>query len=119
MTTYATDHRQALADIRRAGAAVTFSRDAVTLASATDIVTPTTTTVTGYAVRVPGDATRYARGGWTLSAMPTLLVACATYGDEPEAGDVVTWAGVVYTVLDVEPTAPDGSAIITSCVVGV
>lgn len=119
MGIYAPDHAGALADIREAGAAVTFTRVATTYADATGLVSLVTTTVAGYAVRIPGEPSRYARGGWTLSTMPTLLVGTTTFGDVPAVGDTVVWGTTTYTVRDTEPLEPDGTAIISTVVVSV
>jgi len=117
MTTYAPKHASAYAKIAAAGAAVTFTRTTTTLDPDTDLVTPTETTVAGYAIRVPGDPTKYARGGWTLSTMPTLLAATTTYGAAIAVGDTVAWGGTTYTVRDVEPLDLDAAGAILATVV--
>lgn len=117
-TSYAPDHASALADIRAAGAAVTFTRTALGYDETTGGNTPSASTVAGYAVRIPGDPTRYQRLGLVMSTHPTLLVGATTFGSVPAPGDTVAWGGVTYTVRDVEPLEPNGSAIISTVVVG-
>lgn len=115
---YAADHASAVADLRDAGAAVTFTRTVQAHDEATGQVTPTETTIAGYAIRDTGRPDRYARLALLPSRAPTLLFAASTYGDAVALGDVVTWGGLTYTVRDIEPVAPDGTPIVASVVVG-
>ena len=120
MASYAADHASALADIRDAGAAVTFTRATTAYDEATGLATPTVTTVAGFAMRVPGDPVRYAAGGWSLATMPSLLFAASTFGALPVAGDTVEWGSVVFTVKSVEPLDLNAAgAILSTVVVGV
>lgn len=117
--TYAADHAGALADIREAGASVTFTRET---ASAYDPETGvmggfTSTTVPGYAIEVPANPIRYRELGLVLATMPTLLFAPNAYGGTPQAGDTCTWAGATMTVRDVKPLRLDGTTIIADIVV--
>ena len=98
---------------------ITFTRTTTVYDESTGLATPTETTITGAAMRIPGDPSRYAAGGWSLATMPTLMFVATTYGDLPVAGDTVVWGGVTYTAKSVEPLAPDGVAILSTIVVGV
>jgi hypothetical protein len=119
MSVYGADHAGALADVRAAGAAVTVA--AVTPGThdpATGLFTsPTTTTVTGVAIRTRGIPERYAALGLVESESPSLLFVPDTFGAIPPLNGTLTWGGVGYTVRDVEPLAPDGTAILSRLVV--
>lgn len=118
MASYAPDHASALADLRDAGAAVAFSRITHVMDEATGLMTPTTTTIAGYAIRDMGRGDRYHALGLIPSRNPTLLFAASTFGDAVALGDTVTWGGIGYTVRDVDPVAVDGTPIVTFVVVG-
>lgn len=92
---YSADHASALADVRDAGAAVSFVGVA---------------TVAGYAVRDKGK--REFKGSETVvTESPRLFFVPSTYGDLPEQNASVSWGGITYTVASVEPIAPDGTAL--------
>jgi hypothetical protein len=76
------------------------------------------TTITGNAIEVRPNPTRYTALGLVLTTMPTLFFSPTTYGDTPAPGDVVVWAGVSRTVKDVERIAPDGVTIAARVVIG-
>lgn len=121
---YAGEHRSALADIRAAGAAVTFTKVTPgTHDSATGLFgAPTTTTVAGYAVQVRPKSDRdrraYEATNLTPSDAPMLLFAASTYGDAPPLGATCRWNGRVYTVRAFgDEIAPDGVPILTRPVV--
>jgi hypothetical protein len=101
--------------------AVTFTRTLPGVYSpATDTWTaPTVTTITGNAIAVRGDPTRYRALGLVLTEAPTLFFAPTTYGETPAPGDTVTWTSIVYTVRDVAPIAPDGVTIAARVIVSV
>ena len=83
---------------------------------------PTTTTVTGAAIRVRGVPETYRAPTLIESQAPTLLFTPTTYGELPALGDTVTWppvGGTTYTVRDINPIAPDGVAIMARIVVAV
>jgi hypothetical protein len=119
MSGYATDHAGALADVRAAGAAVTVvaTLPGTHVPSTGLFTSPTTTTVAGVAIRTRGIPERYAALGLVESEAPSLLFVPDTYGAIPPLGGVLTWGGVDYTVRDVEPLAPDGTAILSRLVV--
>lgn len=83
----------------------------------------TTTTIDGSAIQVRGNPMRYQALGLNLSTMPTLFFSPTLYtlqAGTPDfvlPGDVVTWAGQVYAVMDVDPIAPDGIVIAARIVV--
>jgi hypothetical protein len=116
---YAVDHASALADVTAAGAAVTFT---VTNPGTSNPLTGqftgnSTSTVTGSALRVKGDPKRYEALNLVESEAPTLLFTPTTYGQLPSLEATVTFGGTVYRVRDVDPLAPDGTAILARIVV--
>jgi hypothetical protein len=119
MTAYASDHAGAYADVASAGSAVTFTKSVQGAQDpATGLFTdPTTVTVAGVALRVKGDPQRYRDLGLTESAAPTLLFVPATYGETPPLGATGVFGGETYTVRDVNPLAPDGTAVLAKVVV--
>lgn len=114
---YTSDHAAALQMVEEAGSAVTLTKTTTTYDAATDTHTPSTQTVAGKAVQVPGRPRRYEALGLVESKAPTLLFVPDTYGSEPELGATLPWAGEVHTVRDVEPTAPDGTLILARLIV--
>ena len=118
MGLYATEHAGALADIRAAGVAITFTSNAETYTASTDTTTTgAAQTVTGAAIRVKGDPTEYESMKLVQTGLVTLLFAPDTYGDRPELGNSVTWEGAGYTVVGVNPLAPDGTDILSRVVI--
>jgi len=115
--TYAPQHASASRLVGRKGGAVSFTTTTRTHGGSTGTSTATTATMTGYAVRVRGDARQYERLNLVESESPTLLFVPDTYGDIPELGAKVTWGGSDYTVRAVEATAPDGTAVLSRVVV--
>lgn len=125
---YAQDRRDALTEIRAAGAAVAFEYD---VPGAYDDATgreaaPATLRADGYAVdvtaatREQGKADRIAQlvaGGAALVDPVELLVAAEGLAFEPRPSHRMTWAGKVYVVKEAVPLAPDGTPI-TFTVVG-
>ena len=116
--TFAVDHASAAADFTDAGA-VTFTREiAGTFDEATGLYSGASeSTVVGRAYRVRGNPKTYDRLSLKQSEAPTLLFRPTTYGQLPLPDDKVTWSSVEYTVRDIEPVAPDGTAIIAKIVV--
>lgn len=113
MSVYTQDHAGALADVKAAGAAVTFTlENPGTLDEATGLYTSaSSTTVSGYAVRDRGNPKTYESLSLKQSEAPTLFFTPSTFGSLPLPGYTVVWGSVTYTVRDVEPLAPDGTAI--------
>ena len=114
---YATEHADALADVRAAGAPVVFTAVARTIDPLTGQVTEATSTVPGHALRVRGRPDVYLALSLVESQAPTLLFVPDSYGGTPPLGSSVTWAGAEFTVRDVSPLAPDGTAILHRVVV--
>lgn len=118
MGAYATEHASALADIRAAGVDVTFTLSDSTYAPSTDATSaPTTSTVTGAAMRVKGDARMYESMKLVQSGLVTLLFAPDTYGERPALGSIVEWEGADAVVVGVNPLAPDGTDILARVVI--
>lgn len=114
---YAADHAGALASVREAGAAVTFTRTVQTHTESTDDVSPTTSTVSGYAVRKRGVPKAYAPDTLTTTELVTLFFVPTTFGEKPVLGSVVVWASVKYRVKYLESLEPDGTSIASTVVV--
>ena len=80
-------------------------------------------TITGSAIQVKGNPSRYAALGLVLSTMPTLFFTPTTYpllanGTEfVQPGDTVVWSGQTFTVRDVDPIAPDAYVIAARVIV--
>lgn len=102
MSVYATDWAGALADVRAAGAAVSFVG---------------ATTVSGYAIRTKGNPKRYVALKLVETESPTLFFVPSTFGTVPALNDLVTFGGTEYAVADVEPFMPDGTAIFSRVIV--
>lgn len=115
--TYSTEWASALQDIKDSGTAVTFTRTVNVEAASTGLLTSTVTTTPGYAVEVSGNPATYLSLSLVVHSPATLLFAASTYGNLPRLGDDVLWAGVHWTVRDVNPVSPDTSAIITRVIV--
>lgn len=104
---------------------ITFTRLTLTIDPATELATPTTTTITGSAIQVKGDPRRYEADGLTLSTMPTLFFTPTSYAlraftDEfVKPGDTVVWQTTTYVVRAVDPLAPDGFVIAARIIVAV
>ena len=121
MSVFTGDHAFALAEVTANGAPVTFTRTAEGYDPATDLVTPTTSTVSGQAiqVRMGGMAIeRFRALGLVIEDAKRLLFAPATFGQTPVTGDRVTWAGEAFTVRDVETVSPDSTTILAYVTVG-
>lgn len=112
MSVFVQDHAFALAEITANGAAVTFTRLVEGYDPATDLVSPTTTTVAGQAVQVRPSYERYRALGLVIEDARRLLFAPTTFGAQPTVGDTVTWSGDLLTVRDIEPISPDGNTLI-------
>lgn len=116
---YARQHATALAKVQAKGSPLTFT---LTTPGAEDIATghraaPATASVTGFAVRVRGKPLTYQRLALIESEAPTLEFVASTYGPRPALNSVVQFGGDDFTVADVDPLAPDGTAIISRVVV--
>lgn len=121
MSVYMGDHAFALAEVTANGKPVTFTRTAEGYNPATDLVTPSATTVSGHAVQIRmggGVLERFRTLGLVLEDSKRLLFAPTTFGATPVAGDRVTWAGESFTVRDVETVSPDGTTILAYVTVG-
>lgn len=119
MSIYAPDHADALAELRAAGAAVTFTLSSPgTYDPETGLYSsPVTSTVSGYALRTKGDPLEYERLTLTETVAPTLLFAPSTFGGTPALDATVSWGGTTYTVKSANPLDPDGTAILWRVVV--
>ena len=114
-TLYAPQASSALATLRRKGAAVTFTQ---TLPGTFDPATETysggsVVTVSGFALRdTGGDPRRWAALSLIQSEAPRLFFTTSgTMGTLPALGATVVWGSTTYTVRDVDPLEPDGTAI--------
>lgn len=120
MSDYAATHARARRLVGRKGAPVVFTS---TSGGTYDPLTPTTETgamartVSGSAARVAGDPLRYQALELIPSEAPTLEFVPDVYGAMPPLGASVVFGGLQYIVRDVEPIAPDGTAIAARIVV--
>ena len=114
--TYTVEHAGAYADLLAAGASVTFTIRSGTHAPDSGIFTaPTTSSVTGAAMRVKANRTEedaYRTAGIVSDRVVCLLFAPTTYGSLPTLGATVTWNGETLTCKGITPLAPDGTAIL-------
>lgn len=111
----------ALADVKAAGAAVVWTK---TQAGTIDEITeqagaPSSTTVTGYAMRTGGDPQQYIDAGLRMTDAPSLFFVADVYGDVPTPGATVVFGGVTYTERSSRAFAPDGVAIFTDVLVSI
>jgi len=115
---YTADHAGALADIREAGAPVTFTfAVAGTHSPSTGTFTGgSTTSVDGDAIRMPGDVRRYAALGLTEREAITLLFAPTTFAANPEVGATFTFGGDTFTIATCDPLALDGDTMLVTVV---
>lgn len=67
--------------------------------------------VTGRAMRVAGDPTRYEALGLVQSEAPTLVFVPDVVGQLPPPGATLRFGESLFTVRDVDPVAPDGVAL--------
>lgn len=117
---YAAQAASALATLRRKGAAVTCTQ---TLPGTYDPLTdlwssPSTVTVSGYAIRdTGGNPQRWRDLELIQSEAPRLLFGSTTAGSLPALGATLVWGGTTYTVRDVDPIEPDGTAIVAHLIV--
>lgn len=97
--------------LMRKGAAVTFTKVIPgTYDPATDTTgASTTVTVSGYAMRIRGDADEYIRLGLIQSEHPMLSFEPDTPGELPTLGMTVEFGGETLTVEDVDPCAMNGT----------
>jgi hypothetical protein len=116
---YAADHASAKADVRAAGAPITFVRS-MPGAEQPDgtFIGPASDAVLAYATEMEeGDAAEYARLGLTQSEAPTLFVVCDAYGDAPVVGARALWGGTTWTVKAVQAYRPDGVPLTSTVVI--
>jgi hypothetical protein len=94
---YTADHASALADVRAAGAAISFVG---------------ATTVAGYAIPLlSGAPKRFAGRTLVETQGPALFFVATTYGERPAINALATWGGTEYAVKDELPFDPDGTAL--------
>lgn len=119
MVDYTSIHANALSAVQGAGASVTFSLTTPgTYDSATDTwSSPSTLTVTGSAVQIAGDPDTYDRLKLIRSIAPSLFFTPDTLGDLPAPGYKAAWASDNYVVRDVQPLAPNGTAVAATVVI--
>lgn len=115
MSIYDAISARALKTIAKKGADVTFpgTNTGAVYDPATDTWSGgSSSAVTGKAIQTTGDPDRFAALNLVLTNPVTLLVAASGLAVTPAPGMTFTWAGINYTVKDVETTAPDGVAIL-------
>ena len=117
---YSGDHAGALADVKSAGALLTFVH--TTLGTETPqgkfSLAPIIDRMLAYGTEDGGDPKEYEALGLTPMESPRLFVVCAIYGDVPRLGSHVTFGlGAPYTVKSVKPYRPDGLAIFSYVII--
>lgn len=115
MSVFVQDHAFALAEITANGAPVTFTTLTEGYNAVTDLVTPSTATLSGQAIQVRmggGVIERFRALGLVVEDARRLLFAPTTIGGQPKVGDTVTWSGDLLTVRDVETVSPDGTTLL-------
>ena len=103
MTKYAAEHSGAYADIKDAGAEVSFRKKAMT--------------VSGVALQVKGDPEEYEALKLIEKAALTLLFVAETYGEFPPLGASCEWGELRYQVEATRKLAPDGTAVLSRVIV--
>ena len=103
MTKYAAEHSGAYADIKDAGAEVSFRKKAMT--------------VSGVALQVKGDPEEYEALKLIEKATLTLLFVAETYGEFPPLGAFCEWGELRYQVEAIRKLAPDGTAVLSRVIV--
>jgi len=124
VSSYASDHAGAYADLAAAGATVTFSRSSLGQEGIDGTFTgASSSTIEAVAIGKAGNPTTYRELGLTLAQGVTLLVAPAdgTLGAYTSAfvlpGDRFTWNGKTFTVREVGPVvAPNGTVIVATVI---
>jgi hypothetical protein len=119
MANYAPDHAAALADVADAGADADFTfEDPGTLDEATGLYTSaSTTTVSGKAIQTRGNPKTYERLSLKQSEAPSLFWVPDTLGQLPLPDYRITWGGRALVARDIDPIAPNGTAIAARIVV--
>jgi hypothetical protein len=107
--------QRSLAAIARKGADVSFATVAGT--PVYDPITDTwsggsAATATGKAVQTTNDLQQLVALSLVTETTVTLLVAARGLTITPDRGEHFTWAGVDYTIKQVEKIAPDGTPIL-------
>ena len=103
MTKYGAEHSGAYADIKDAGAEVSFKKKS--------------TTISGVALQIKGDPEEYESLKLIEKAALTLLFVAETYGDSPPLGAFCEWGGLRYQVEATRKLAPDGTAVLSRVIV--
>ena len=98
-------------------ARVTFTRTTKTVDETTLLTSTSKTSIEGVAVRGEGDPDRYRALSLIESQAPSLWFVSDNAGELPSVGDEVVWAGVPYTVRDVDPVSPGGTGFGATVVV--
>lgn len=117
MTVYSAQIATAQRLIKAKGAAVTVTQTATTYDPITGGSVPTDTTYSTTAVLLPPDtqtlqayAAQFEDGTLVLSKVQMALLPA--FDATPAPGDTLTAGGVEWSVVGVEPLAPDGAAIL-------
>ena len=103
MTKYGAEHSGAYADVKDAGAEISFKKRSMT--------------VSGFALQIKGDPEEYEALKLIEKAALTLLFVSETYGDSPPLGASCEWGELRYQVEAIRKLAPDGTAILSRVVV--
>lgn len=117
---WAAVHARKLAAFQRLGVAVTFTLvlpGTYQESTGTFSGSPTTVTVTGYAVRIKGDPDMYAKLGLIETEAATLDFVPTTMGQRPPKLARAPFGSETFIVAEIFPFAPAGSDISSRIVV--
>lgn len=103
---------------RKSGVAITFTLGTGTYNATNDTWSSAgTSTVIGFATRVPGDPVRYQALGLVESEAPTLQFTPDTAGERPALNSSCSFGGATFVVRDVQPWSPAGSDVSSRVIV--
>lgn len=109
---YATEHADALQELRNAGGSIVFTTERPgTEQSDGTFLNRASDTVMGYATEQDGDPEEYGKLGLVAGEAPRLFVVTEQYGATPSLNQRALWGGSQYTVRSVKPYRPDGTAL--------
>lgn len=119
MSDYSADWADALAAVTESGADADFTfEDPGTLNEATGLhSSASTTTVSGKAIQTRGNPKTYDRLSLKQSEAPSLFWVPDTMGELPLPNYSITWGGRALKARDIDPIAPNGTAIAARIVV--
>lgn len=107
-------HARALATMQRNQApAVTFTltTPGTQVPTTGRHTSPSTTSVSGYGIRMKGEASGYEAGESTRTTPVKIFFVPSTFGQVPPQDSATKWESRGYRVKGVEPVSPTGTAV--------